>query len=145
MKISRLYLTLLAFVIIFSLGFSGGCSKKNNLLTSPLSAVSEIGIKDYEHDNIITLDINIKKDKDKISEIYKSVEATKVSDHTDDKEGQNSSPKFSLNFKYQDGTQDAILSTETGDFIYRNLSSSGWIGGSNAEIHEVIDKLTEEN
>jgi hypothetical protein len=140
-KLARPSVFAFAIIMIVILALANGCSNSAKLVTKSLSEVSVVSIKDYEHKSSITLNVN--KDKEKITELYNSVDSTQVTDHSDDKEGQNSDPKFIITFQYQDGTQDEIKSTETEDFIYRNLSTTGWIGGKNPNIHHVIDEIIE--
>lgn len=46
-----------------------------------------------------------------------------------------------MNFEYMDGLQDVIYSTETGDFVFRRLEGTGWIGGNNEKIEELVNRI----
>lgn len=79
-----------------------------------------------------------------IKKIFKEISSTKVESYPnpDELESQESEPKFSLVLGYDNGSEDVILSTETGELIFRRLAGNGWIGGRNKNLYKLIIDVT---
>ena len=113
------------------------------LLTKNVEEVQKIAVVNLRIGNH-TSEITQAENRDLINTIYKSINTTKTRTETkpDALEEINAEPYFTITLNYSDGTKDIIYSGESTNYIYKRLSGSGWIGGKNKDLIEVVNKLT---
>lgn len=137
-------ISILAFTVISILTFAFLFqSLGTKLLTKNVEEVQKITVVNLRNGNR-TSEITQAENKDLINTIYQSINTTKTRTETkpDASEEQNSEPYFTITINYSDGTKDSIYSTEGRKFIYKRLSGSGWVGGKNKVLIEVVNRLT---
>jgi hypothetical protein len=80
---------------------------------------------------------------DLVKKIYESVVATdtKTKVEPSSNQEQTSDPYFSISFDYKDGTKETIYSTETGKFIFKRLSGTGWTGSPNNQLIGLVNEV----
>ena len=122
-RIIMLFLILLIYITL------SGCQSNEKILNNKFDNIDTVILLIGNNETTLQPDI--------IKEIYNLLLQTKVSIGNYD---QSTDPKFVLIFKYKDGTNDIIRTTENGQFFYRNLSDNKWIGGKNNNILPVINK-----
>ena len=114
-------------------------TSSDELLTQDLNQVNKIHIKLYE--NRKEAELTAENHYEIISNIYKRTKSTSVKTYSTNEKGQYSTPRFEITFNYKDGQTDEIKATETGEFIYRQLPGSRWIGGSNKTLLSELGKI----
>jgi hypothetical protein len=123
----------LALVLIIQ-----GCSSYS-LLTKDMEQIKIVRVVEHSEENK-THEIS---EEELIKKIYNTISGTKTITYLSPDAGieQTSDPYYSIIIDYKDKTQDTIYSTETGKFIYRRLSGTGWTGGYNEDLLEVVKAL----
>lgn len=112
------------------------------LLTKNVEEVQKITVVNLRNGNQ-TPEITQAGNKTLMNTIYQSINTTKARTvlKPDASEEQNSEPNYTIKINYSDGTEDIIYSTESGKVLYKRLSGSGWVGGKNKDLIEVVNKL----
>ena len=127
-------ISILAFVLLIQ-----SCPW-TKLLTKNVEEVQKITVINLRNGNR-TSEITQEGNKDLINTIYQTINTTKtrtVSEH----EHQSVDPYFTITLNYSDGTEEIIYSGESSNFISKELSGNGWIGGKNKVLIEVVNRLT---
>lgn len=103
-----------------------------SILTKNFSEVKSVEIIYKKSSKTYT----IEKDKDFIKKIYDSILSTKTTVKNDRDE---SEPRFTVNIVYKSGSKDTIMSTETGQFIYRVFGSKkSRVCGTNTDLFNLV-------
>lgn len=121
--------TILVFFIFLCIFISSGCGNNEKMLTNSLNQINNVKVLVGDSE---TTSLN----SNNVEQIFNILQNTKVKlDNYD----QSSEPKFILIFEYKDGTSDIIRTTENGEFFYRYLTNTSWIGGKNDKILPLIN------
>lgn len=132
----------LIFCIITVFLVTAGCNSSGIGMTTQGQDKIRYILVNYQG---VTVRLTIENNSELTNKIFKEISSTKVESHPNpsELESQESSPVFSLVLGYADESKDEILSTETGKFIFRRLAGNGWIGGSNANLKNLIIEVTQ--
>lgn len=142
-RVSRFKTLILAFAVISILTFSFlPQSSETKLLTKNVEEVQKISVVNLRNGNR-TSEITKAENKDLINLIYQLINTTSTRTETkpDASEEMNAEPYFTITLNYSDGTKEIIHSGESSNFIYKRLSGSGWVGGKNKDLIEVVNKI----
>jgi len=145
MKINKkLLFGIIILAVFFLLTVIFAVLQKPPLVTGEIEEVIQVEVNYYGEKGAFNALLSKDKDKELIIKLYDSVRSTKdiVSfQNPREYERQESDPKFTIKFFYNNGMQDLIYPTETGGFLYRYLNASGWVGGKNNNILDIVDGL----
>jgi len=111
-----------------------------NLLTNEYNQINSVNVN-YKNE---TKTYTMEKDKEVINKIYGSIVNTKVTttNNPDEINKQTSTPAYTIEINYKNGSKDLIKSVETGLVIYRILDENGsWVGGPNSDLVEIVMNL----
>jgi len=111
-----------------------------NLLTNDYDQINSVNVNYKNETKIYTME----KDKEVINKIYGSIVNTKVTTtkNPDEINKQTSTPAYTIEINYKNGSKDLVKSIETGLVIYRILDENGsWVGGPNSDLVEIVMNL----
>ena len=111
-----------------------------NLLTNDYDQINSVNVNYKNETKIYTME----KDKEVIKKIYGSIVNTKVTTtkNPDEINKQTSTPAYTIEINYKNGSKDLVKSIETGLVIYRVLDENGsWVGGPNSDLVEIVMNL----
>lgn len=143
MKCAKLIKFLSLFAIIIIVFCAIKIIQGEDIFSQKLNQVREVKIEYFGSDGHLNISLTAKRDQYYISKLYNSIASTKSKTFRNPRETgrQESDSVFSITFYYNNGSFDKIESTETGHFVYRRLNSSGWTGGRNENVLEIIDDI----
>lgn len=137
-------ISILAFVVIAISVFTFLIqSPGTKLLSKNVEEVQKITVVNLRNGNH-TSQLTPAENKNLINTIYQSINTTKTRTETkpDASLEISTEPYFTITINYSDGAKDIIYSGESSNFIYKRLSGTGWVGGKNNVLIEVVNRLT---